>query len=172
MVHIVHDMNHTPHRRDSQACLPFPFLLLSSLCPAGTPSSRTSRCSTTTRCGSGTTTCSGASGPGCTTPPSTTPSSPSPPRYGPFPAQVSSIRWGVRSVLDLPPASSPALRKSNSLPLSPRICVQGDEKKEVVVSVKVTNTGTRRGKHSVLLFATDVVRRVSPEVCHTYTCIP
>jgi hypothetical protein len=40
------------------------------------------------------------------------------------------------------------------------------------VSVKVTNTGTRRGKHSVLLFATDVVRRVSPEVCHTDTCMP
>lgn len=40
------------------------------------------------------------------------------------------------------------------------------------MSVRVTNTGPRRGKHSVLLFATDVVRRVSPEVCHTYPCTP
>jgi len=34
----------------------------------------------------------------------------------------------------------------------------------VTFSLRVRNTGKRKGKHVVMLFGSDVVRRVSPEV--------
>lgn len=39
-----------------------------------------------------------------------------------------------------------------------------DEHTPVSLSVRVRNTGKRAGKHTVLLFGSDVVRRVTPEV--------
>lgn len=41
---------------------------------------------------------------------------------------------------------------------------QGDENTPIKVFVTVQNTGQREGKHAVLLFVSDVVRRISPEV--------
>lgn len=38
-----------------------------------------------------------------------------------------------------------------------------DENGDVTISVMVTNTGTRTGKYSVLMFLFDMYRRVSPE---------
>jgi beta-glucosidase len=38
-----------------------------------------------------------------------------------------------------------------------------DEHTPVTLSLRVRNTGQRKGKHTVLLFGSDVVRRVSPE---------
>lgn len=38
-----------------------------------------------------------------------------------------------------------------------------DEHTPVSLTVRVKNTGKRKGKHTVLLFGADVVRRISPE---------
>lgn len=39
-----------------------------------------------------------------------------------------------------------------------------DENTPVALSLRVRNTGKRKGKHTVLLFGSDVVRRITPEV--------
>lgn len=39
-----------------------------------------------------------------------------------------------------------------------------DEKTPITISLSVRNSGTKSGKHTVMLFGADVVRRITPEV--------